>query len=476
MTEDRELVAIMRRAMAGQASHASDSNALAERIIHAAGATSTRQASRPSRLRPWVMPLLAAALIVLVAGSVIVGVRSLSSGGSQPGTQPQPAPITSSQPAPTGSSSPTSSQSASPTSSPSVTGSRSTPVPVGFRVLDLTWVSLDDGWALGTVPCGSTRCELVVRTTDGGTTWGALPSPDFTQGATRNSCVAVCVTNIRFADTRTGYAFGGNYVYMTTDGGGSWQPQPLPAGLGGATVQVSGLEIANGTVLRLTLPCLPGCAPTMQRSTVGSTVWQDVALPSGASVFGAQLARAGHAVVVLTLGHVAGGASSAASHLFASTDDGTTWRSIPEPCPALPVSGNQSSEADTADVAVTGDGTLSTLCVARQQGVLPALTVLTSGNGGASFTEAAASPPGAAFGPLAAASATDLSVSTTAGVMHSADAGNHWTRVLPPMTYLGFESPLVGRAFARPTDGMGSATVWTTHDGGATWQSFTFPG
>lgn len=481
MSDERELTAVMHRAMATRAATVGDATALAERIIRESDGVAVVDHGRPpSRIHPWLVPLMAAALIVFLVGSVVIGVRVLAGRGNQPAVQPPPAPVTSG--APTGSPPPSSAPSAGPTSTPSTgptikTVPAGSPVPAGFRVFDLTWISTDTGWALGTAPCAGGRCAQLARTVDGGASWTAGPALPSAMQHDIATCDAGCIANLRFADATTGYAFGGAGLYLTTDAGHSWRQQPLPAGPGGqGTSLLLGLEIADGTALRLVAGCLPGCPLTLQRSVVGTSSWQSVPLPSGGMTSGGQLARAGNTVVIRTSGNPAGGAGRATSVLFGSTDGGARWRTITEPCPALPANAGYSSEVDTTEVSVAGDGTIAVLCEPRQAGTGQPATIMTSRDGGASFTVTASDPGGSTLDHLAAASGSDLLVSG-AGLMHSADSGAHWQRVLAPVSYLGFESEQVGRALIDSASaGQGSAVVWTTIDGGAHWTAFTFPG
>ena len=154
---------------------------------------------------------------------------------------------------------PTSSQSASPSpapTTPSASPSATTPsprpsgppAPTGFRATDVTFVSPDAGWAIGS--------GGIVHTTDGGDTWTRLPTP--LDG----------VRNLRFASTTTGYAWRPQHrLWLTTDGGTTWRP----AGLGA----VDTLEIAGGNVWAFVAP---EPYPTVWHSSVGSTAWRKLGM------------------------------------------------------------------------------------------------------------------------------------------------------------------------------------------------------
>jgi photosystem II stability/assembly factor-like uncharacterized protein len=278
------------------------------------------------------------------------------------------------------------------------------------------------------------------------------------------NCQAPCVQHLRFVDDQIGYAYGSDALFMTTDGGQHWQRQS-----GGAY----GLEAADGTVLRVVSTCLPGCPFTVQRAAVGSSDWTAVALPGGGQTAGARLARAGRQVALLTEGHVAGGAQHATSVLFTSTDDGAGWAARGEPCP------QSGAEVDSTAVTIAPDGSITILC-ARRGGDARHFT-MTSTDGGAHFTAAAATLGAANGDGLGAASSSVLLVSLDL-LYRSTDGGNHWGRVdkLPgggPLaaSFIGFETSTTGRVLeADAGGGPGSTRVWTTTDAGRSWTVHTF--
>ena len=101
-----------------------------------------------------------------------------------------------------------------------------------FQPQSVTFVSLRQGWALGTAG-GS----LALReTTDGGRSWTVRPVPHI---AGRHAL------NVRFADPRDGWIFGGALLWSTHDGGRSWRRLVLH-GLG-LERSVYDLEASRGT-------------------------------------------------------------------------------------------------------------------------------------------------------------------------------------------------------------------------------------
>lgn len=352
-------------------------------------------------------------------------------------------------------------------------------MPARFRAVDLTWVSPDEGWALGTAPCSHAPCTSLLRTRDAGKSWVGVHAPAAELSDTAG-CVSGCVTHVRFADNLLGYAFGPDAFYSTVDGGDTWSRQP-----GGAEE----LEIADGMVLRVTTStpgCLPNCAYRLQRSQVGSTGWQDVALPAAGRGAGVQLVRSGPVAALLTLGNPASSASAETSVLFTSGDDGANWTSRGEPCPrGAAAAGKPTVENDTRAVTLASDRSLTVLCSARNAN--QAQFTMTSTDAGAHFTAAPATLPMGKGGLIAAASAKVLLVES-GELFRSTDGGRTWRVTADAPTtgsgpalarFLGFESSSVGRLLAfGPTDEANLAAalprMWTTSDAGATWDAHTF--
>lgn len=459
MTDDRQLEALLRDGLAAQVRPVVAESRLTEQIISAA--TLSRippPATHPSGSRTWqnwTLPAVAAVLVALLLGSVLFGVKLLHSAGPSPAGHPTPTPAATHSPsrperssaAPSASSSGTFQGTAPESSAP--TGG---PVPAGFRGYDLTWISPDQGWALGTAPCASAPCTSLLRTTDGGLSWVGLPAPP-AYLAQSDTCAGDCprVTGIRFVNAQVGYSFGPSSFWMTTDGGQNWSRQPGDAWA---------LEAVAGQVLRVTaaqVNCAPGCHFQLQRAAVGSSDWQDVTLPAAAQPAGAELSADGDTVVLSTYGNPAGGASNAQAVLFGSTDGGASWRTLGEPCPQA------GGEVDTAAVAVAPDGSISAIC--RPRGTAGGSFLVTSTNGGRNFAPRPAVPGG---------SASVVSATAAGNVLAGSDRlsrwnGSSWQTVAGPvkLRFIGFETPRVGRVLA-------DNGLWTTADGGQHWSRLSY--
>jgi photosystem II stability/assembly factor-like uncharacterized protein len=456
---DPDLETRLRDALRAQARHAPRPDDTVREVLLDLALRSSR---RPSRWRTWAVPLVAAGAVATVA-TALVGVEHMrSSAHRQSPAAPSSAPVptlTDSAPSP----------SVAPTSPPSSAtyGPSTVAQSVGLRhfsVIDLTFVG-PYGWALGSADCTSGAgqggvCAAMARTTDDGATWHSMVGPP--TNVPLKACAEPCVQSVRFATTSVGYVFGHDALFMTTDGGRSWQRLA-----GGADA----LESLDGNVVRVSSSCIPGCPPIVQTSAIGSTTWVRRTLPAGAPGFGVRLVRAGSDVYLLTMGHVAGGAQSATSVLFTSADDGATWSARGEPCPQGANDGASNGERDSVAVAAAGDGSAVALCTPR--GGTDSSFVAVSTDHGATFHGTAGDLGSIPGGVVAAASARTLLVMGDV-LYRSSDGGASWRRVqhdsIGPLTasWFGFESPTQGRVVE------GGTIIWTTRDGGLTWSSVRF--
>jgi photosystem II stability/assembly factor-like uncharacterized protein len=469
--------ALLRAGLVAEAANGKVSSDLADRIIAQATAPLVpldeddelgRRRRSSQAWRGWVLPLVAAVGIAILVGSAVAAVRLVSSRDSTGNHGPSP---TASVPVAPLKPSPTAHTSTGPSATPSGSGHPSAaqpgpsgPVPPGFTAFDLTWVSLKEGWALGTAPCATAPCTSLLRTTDGGKTWVGIHPPvaELTETGSCATSATPCVSSLRFANAEVGYAFGPNALFMTVDAGSTWQRQPGSA---------LSLEIADGTALRLSSLCEPGCPLTVQSAPVGTDNWTAKGLPQGGRSASGELVRVGSEVLVADYGNPAGGASNETSVLFVSTDDGSHWSTIAEPCPQGTVTGV--GENDTRAVTIAPDSSISVLCVPRA-GQPSAVFTMTSTDHGAHFSRASSSPGTYGAAVVGAASRSALLVSVSDGLFRTADGGASWAQVSAAVSYLGFESPLVGHALPADASSTGSSVVLQTVDGGAHWASYPF--
>jgi photosystem II stability/assembly factor-like uncharacterized protein len=352
--------------------------------------------------------------------------------------------------------------------------------------MDLTWVSDLRGWALAAAPCGKGLCPRVAATRDGGRTWTALPAPPgvIQEDGVFGCALVACVSQIRFATPEVGYLFGPS-LYQTSDGGRTWRPLP--------SQPVEALEPSAGTVVRITYDhtgCPGPCARAVQETTAGSDAWHTLlripALPTApdSQAIVAQAIRQGTSVIYVPVyGNLAAGVGTQHTVIFGSTDGGSSWQQLADPC-----GGAGQNVHDTAGLAAAPGGYLALLCVPRA-GNGPTF-VLTSGDYGSSWSPPRLIPGGTrdSLRLIAAASPARLVVATGAAtgggpftyrLAVSTDSGLRWSTAItgttqinpqsPGYAFLGFEDPEAGRWISD------TRHIWTTRDGGLHWLRLAFP-
>ncbi len=462
MSDKTGIEAALRASLVEHSRHAPAGAVLAEQIIAEVERVPPAPARRRSRQwRTWTLPLVAAGSVAAVAAA-LVGVNQFHHQADH-----KPAAPISTVPAPTHTvtTAPTATSRAS-------TSVHSTPPPTstvpgltGVHVVDVTFVGTQDGWALARANClngSGPSCIAMIRTSDGGRTWTSTKPPPANIPA--DGCDDPCVSSIRFATPQIGYAFGPDALFMTVDGGASWRHES-----GGAYA----LETLDGNVIRVVAapPCSPpGCHYAVRIAPVGTQTWTSVALPGAQPNMSgsAELTRTGNRAFIEIFGHTAGGASNAQSVLYTSVNDGASWTNRGEPCPQ--VGGAVTAEVDSTAVASAADGSATLLCTGRGDEI-PQFT-MTSTDGGRTFhpVNAQALRGATPISTLGAASASTL-IALSGETYRSTDGGHSWRKVggTAPAgaNWIGFESATDGRA----TDGR---TIWTTHDAGLTWTSYTF--
>ncbi|MHB1892268.1 MAG: beta propeller repeat protein [Candidatus Dormibacteria bacterium] len=157
----------------------------------------------------------------------------------------------------------------------------------GFQAVALTWVSPQQGWALGIAPgCLGQRCSTLLETTDGGRHWVTVADlHDCLLEAAPVGCPAGVpqVSQIRFANADIGYVFasdGGPFA-MTTNGGLSWALQ--------AGRQASAIKVGYGTALRVSFSqggCPGPCDWSVDQAGLGQNRWTTIFTPPWRSITG----------------------------------------------------------------------------------------------------------------------------------------------------------------------------------------------
>jgi hypothetical protein len=142
----------------------------------------------------------------------------------------------------------------------------------GFSPVSLTYVSASQGWVLGTVPCGSSRCLKLLHTTNDGGSWSSVPVP-----AAREPQDSPAL-RVRFADSEDGWIYsslpgqGPELGWSTHTGGQHWSAIKFPVATSPSNQPgVEDIEAAAGVV---TAAVQLGDQIEIFSSPVGHDAWQ----------------------------------------------------------------------------------------------------------------------------------------------------------------------------------------------------------
>jgi photosystem II stability/assembly factor-like uncharacterized protein len=334
----------------------------------------------------------------------------------------------------------------------------------------VTFVSAATGFVIGidsVCPAGS--CVALARTTDGGSSWLALPAPKagYLASGVPGSSTVPPVREVRFADKLDGWMYGPS-LFATHDGGANWQQ----VNLGGSVIS---LEASGGYVDALVAPCAEeaectGPLQLYQASTVGGSFTSVLSGPAINSS-GTEELLSLHAPVGFADMR---GTGALPAVLYATTNlaHPSGWKAFPDPCSV--VQGNFLVEFVAPDT--TG---LYTLCSGTGAAGSEMKSVVKT-SGGISHV-VGNPPPGGDTEALAVSPSSDtLVVAAASGASElywSVNGGATWTTVA---TYsdggagfndLGFTTGTQGvviHGIPGPPAGVVSQLLMTT-DGGSTW-------
>ncbi len=382
-------------------------------------------------------------LVVAVLGmAAIVGRPAVG-----PGASPTPSPAASSEASPPAGS--PSASSAAPTPGP--TG---LPVAAGFEPASVTFVSADDGWALGGAPCTGGTCAAIARpATEGGP--GPGPEPRQRPPASTRPAEAAWPGSASPAERTAGRSARNSGRPTTAGRAGAGRHPRLPAGS-----QVMALEAAGGFVHAAVFDG-DGAVVRIASSPVGEDAWTvssttvDV---GGGPVPAAQIVLHGTSGWLVEVNRaVVGGARLV---------DGT-WQAWRPPC--LDANG-------PATLAAATDRDLAAACDVGLWSTPSGVHLFTSADGGASFAEAAAPVPVSTMAGIATPSAGTVVVGGGTpgwrlGARRLVRRRRHVERRPPPA---GCRLTVGDRLHdRRPGRGhrllRGSSQLFMTRDGGRTW-------
>ena len=381
---------------------------------------------------------------------------------------PTPTPPTTSTPLPT------------PSPSPAWT------VPAGsaaaaLSVESVTFVSPEEGWVLGTLPCSaSPQCLGLLRTEDGGQSWVSVtPPPTYPYpAASADGGVSGGVSEVRFANSQDGWVFGPD-LWSTHNGGATWTQIPIA---GPASTQyvvayhsVANLETSDGFVYALVSN---GDGFEIETSPIGVDAWTEssTTLPLGASGSTFQMVLQGASGWIIdTDPSVSGGIAFGGVQLV-----GGQWVAWQPPCMQTngPVNLAASTESDLIAVCNEGLAGPSTL-----NGVY----AYASTNGGETFhlvsnNALPSSTVGFLYpgqGDLASPSPDVAVLVGDAGLVATFDGGATWSTVDASPTgsgpqYVGFETSAQGVAiWTNDERATPIGSLQMTFDGGHDWTPVT---
>lgn len=360
-----------------------------------------------------------------------------------------------------------------------------------FYPSSVTFVSLEDGWALGGATCGHSTCLDLRKTVDGGRSWSAQPLPAALVSAAdrwpEGNFSAGTALNVRFADPRDGWIFGfvraqtstgiqvRATVWATHDGGRSWAPVSA-AGLSSPYSAVLDLEAGAGSVYML---LQVGDTVKLLSSNPGGTTWTTVQTPrfglpaGGSNLEGAIVLQGGRGWVVV--GNDRGTTGSARL-------TGGRWQAWSPPC--ADVGGT------LAFPAASGAGYLAAVCVmggfasplsrfAPSGATIGSSWLYQSTDAGTTFSPVVQLGKlgqfvgGVVASPAPGAVLLSRSSAHQQQLLATFDGGTKWSDVYNgTFSYLGFTSPLQGVAIAGTP--AGRTAMIMTHDGGRDWQKVSF--
>jgi hypothetical protein len=338
------------------------------------------------------------------------------------------------------------------------------PVPKGFVPASVTFVSLDTGWVLGSAPCGSTTCVVVLKTLDAGRTWASInppPTPFMNDAIDDYSAVS----EIRFADAMNGWAFEPG-LWATHDGGAHWHQIFLPttttAGI------IDDVETARGIVHASLLGYGNGDT-NIETSAIGTDSWRatSIAVTAGAGPepFGAVVLSGDNGWMVQVDRTVIGGARF----------EGDRWSTWQPPC---------ESGGGGLYLAAATATSLAAVCTDGQWANFPQRVVVSfSSNAGTSFDLARTQPDIVDSYGAASPMPGEVVIATQGAngnieLIATDNGGATWEKVFGTIFYtfesdLGFTSSSQGVAVLS-AGGGGDGELLMTFNSGHTWAPVAF--
>jgi photosystem II stability/assembly factor-like uncharacterized protein len=339
------------------------------------------------------------------------------------------------------------------------------PVPANFQPTSVTFIGTATGWVIGQAGtpghCATAYCTSIARTGDAGKTWTGVPAP-----VTGPPDGATGVSQVRFLDTRDGWAFGPQ-LYATHDGGHTWT-QVVTNGL-----RVTGLETVGNRAFALFASCA-GTGAAFAAQCTSYTLYSSPAAGDAWTPVGPATSGLTGAAASLVLTGTRGYLLAPDGMLYAGPVDGSApWQAVKQvPCPAgTPLADGQPTGALLAAANATN---LVLACASSSTpGTQQAKRIFTSADGGIVWQNAAAAPAlGLATSLAATPGGTDVLATSQDIDVKPAGSAAWQTAALEgpaPAGGFGYVGMTTGtQGVALPAD-PAAGTVWFTFDGGKTW-------
>jgi hypothetical protein len=326
------------------------------------------------------------------------------------------------------------------------------PVPAGFKVASVTFVSASEGWVLGTTKkCAHAPCTSVLWTTNGGRSWVGIPAPRY-KLATFN--LGAGLDRLRFADPSDGFAYG-SQLWVTHNGGASWhRVRQVPGNIGD-------LEASAGRVYAVSSN-VKSARQVVYSSPAGTDSWHRVT--------GLPITRGYGGLGTITL-HGTAGWIILANRLY-STKTGSRWVRDSFKCPA---------SWGMTSVAAYNSEQITLLCVGNAGLGSTQKSLYASADGGAHFRKVGTPPRVGDGGVLAEPTVRHLFVATSSGatwLYASRNGGRRWSNSLRlddgglGWNDFGFTTATQGVA-VEGTPSAGSH-LWMTTNSGRRWHKVKF--
>jgi hypothetical protein len=340
----------------------------------------------------------------------------------------------------------------------------------GFLAQSVSFVSADEGYVLGDVPCPTGACLALRKTTNRGVSWSSATVPPAALGESNYSGGA----ELQFANSLDGWAYGAT-LWATHDGAVQWNEVDL----GGTVVAMAS---GRDEVYALVEPC--GTASTcnapgrLYRSPVDQDSWTEVRGEFDEFAAGQfSLVVEGSSVFVL--------AAYPKAELLASSD-GIHFVSLAVPCGPQP---DQTESTTPGALAASDPSHIAVLCLGDPGAGQQHKEVFISHDGGQRF-ERLPGPDGAELGgelSMPAPNTLLFGVSTAAtSVSRMTAPDTRWVGSIgfrdggAGLSDLAFVDPDHGAfihgpasitrsllSLPHPPSGLGE--VYLTADGGSSW-------